>query len=379
MIRKELLFFTGTRADFGKVAPLARHASNEGFSIKFFVTGMHMLKKYGLTKLEVHGETYAEITEFVNQRPVDAQDIVLCKTAMGLSDYLAENKPDLVVIHGDRIEALAAAIVCATNNVRSAHIEGGEVSGTIDEALRHATSKLSTHHFVSSKKAFHRLIKMGEDSSQVYNIGSPELDVHVQNDSLSLSEVKKYYDIDFDDYGICLFHPVTTEHASMKLQAECVFKALVNSHKNFVVILPNNDPGSEFIDLCIDALPTSRFRCIPSMRFLYFSKLLQHAACIVGNSSAGVREAPFFGVPSVNVGNRQKNRSVASSITNVSAMELASDPSLILEVWNKRYPKCTDFGEGDASRKFAQIISTEQFWEWPLQKIYNETDQGVEC
>lgn len=376
MTTKELLFFTGTRADFGKIAPLARYASNVGFSIKYFVTGMHMMEKYGLTKCEVHGETYAEITEFLNQRPGDAQDIVLCKTAIGLSDYLAENKPDLVVIHGDRIEALAAAIVCATNNIRSAHIEGGEVSGTIDEALRHATSKLSTHHFVSSKKAFHRLIKMGEDSSQVYNIGSPELDVHIKNNSVSLLEVKQYYEIVFDDYGICLFHPVTTEHASMKLQAECVFNALVRSHKNFVVILPNNDPGSEFIDQCIDALPTSRFRCIPSMRFLYFSKLLQNAACIVGNSSAGVREAPFFGVPSIDVGNRQKNRSVAPSITNVSAIDLASNTSLILKVWNKRYPKCTDFGEGDAARKFAQIISTEQFWEWPLQKKYNETDQG---
>lgn len=378
MKTKELLFFTGTRADFGKVAPLARYAASEGFSIKYFVTGMHMMKKYGLTKLEVHGETYAEITEFLNQRPDDAQDIVLCKTAMGLSDYLAENKPDLVVIHGDRIEALAAAIVCATNNIRSAHIEGGEVSGTIDEALRHATSKLSTHHFVSSQKSFNRLIRMGEDSSQVYNIGSPELDVHVQNNGISLSEVKQYYDIAFDEYGICLFHPVTTEHTSMKQQAECVFKALVNSHKNFVVILPNNDPGSEFIDQCIDTLPTSRFRCIPSMRFLYFSKLLQNAACIVGNSSAGVREAPFFGVPSIDVGNRQKNRSDAPSIINVSAMELAGDTSLIFEVWNNRYPKCTDFGEGNASKKFAQIISTQQFWDWPLQKVFNEIDKGSE-
>lgn len=377
MSTKELLFFTGTRADFGKLAPLARQATNNGFSVKFFVTGMHMMKKYGLTKLEVLGESYADVTEYLNQRPGDPQDIVLCKTALGFSDYLAENRPDLVVIHGDRIEALAASIVCATNNIRSAHIEGGEVSGTIDEALRHATSKLSTHHFVSSKSAFDRLVKMGEARSQIYNIGSPELDVHVQNSSLSLSEVKQYYDIFFDEYGICLFHPVTTEYETMKFQSECVFKALIDSQKKFVVILPNNDPGSEFIDECISSLPKSHFRCIPSMRFVYFSKLLQNAACIVGNSSAGVREAPFFGVPTINIGNRQTNRSTAASIMNVSASALASDPSQILRVWNKRYPKCNDFGEGDASVKFVDILSTAQFWQWPLQKIYHENDKAA--
>ena len=372
MTKKDLLFFTGTRADFGKLAPLARQAYHDGFSIKFFVTGMHMMKKYGLTKLEVLGETYAEVTEYLNQRPGDAQDVILCKTVMGLSDYLTESRPDLVIIHGDRIEALAASIVCATNNIRSAHIEGGEVSGTIDEALRHATSKMSTHHFVSSDKAAYRLRKMGEAISQIYNIGSPELDAHTQNDTLSLSEVKQYYDIFFEDYGICLFHPVTTEYASMRRQAECIFSALVKSQKNYVVILPNNDPGSEFIESCIASLPKSRFRCIPSMRFHYFSKLLQHAACIIGNSSAGVREAPFFGVPTINVGNRQTNRSTANSIINISAIELANDPSLILRVWNERHPKCTDFGEGDAALKFSNILSSGQFWNWPLQKQYNE-------
>lgn len=377
MSAKKLLFFTGTRADFGKLAPLARHAAKAGFSITFFVTGMHMMKKYGLTKLEVLGETYAEVTEYLNQRIGDTQDVILSKTVMGFSDYLTENRPDLVVIHGDRIESLAAAIVCATNNIRSAHVEGGEVSGTIDEALRHATSKLSTHHFVSSTVASHRLLKMGEASSQIYIIGSPELDIHFQNNSLSLLEVKQYYDIFFEEYGICLFHPVTTEHASMKLQAECLFKSLVQSNKNFVVILPNNDPGSEFIEEYIHSLPKSRFRCIPSMRFLYFSKLLQNASCIIGNSSAGVREAPFFGVSSINVGNRQTNRSSAPSITNVSAIELLNDPSLISKVWNDRHPRCIDFGEGDAAFKFVNILSSDRIWEWPMQKVYNEVHDAL--
>lgn len=377
MNTKELLFFTGTRADFGKLVPLARHAKSKGFRIKFFVTGMHMIKKYGLTKLEVLRENYAEVTEYLNQRPDDPQDVVLCKTVMGLSDYLTENKPDIVIIHGDRIEALAASIVCATNNIRSAHIEGGEVSGTIDEALRHATTKLSTHHFVSSNKAVERLLKMGEASSQVYNIGSPELDVHVNNKTISLSEVKRHYDIPFDEYGICLFHPVTTAYNSMKHQAESIFKALINSQKNYVVILPNNDPGSKFIEECINTLPETRFRCIPSMRFQYFSRLLQDAACIIGNSSAGVREAPFFGISTINIGDRQTNRSSAVSITNVDATELLNNPSVILKVWNKRYPRCTEFGEGNAAPKFVDILSNDLFWEWPLQKVYNEiTDSG---
>ena len=139
---RQILFVTGTRADFGKLEPLAIAARDAGFGVRFFVTGMHMMEKYGLTKTEVHRTPGVSVAEFINQREGDPQDLVLAKTVIGFSDYLQEVRPDLVVIHGDRVEALACSLVCATNYIRCAHIEGGEVSGTIDEIFRHCNTKL---------------------------------------------------------------------------------------------------------------------------------------------------------------------------------------------------------------------------------------------
>ena len=178
MVKKSILFVTGTRADFGKMEPLAIAARDAGHEVGFWVTGMHMLDRYGLTKKEVARTEGVGVYEYLNQRPGDPQDHVLAKTVTGFSDFVAEHRPDLVVVHGDRIEALACALVAATNYIRSAHIEGGEVSGTIDEIFRHCNSKLASRHFVSSEDAKRRVMAMGEPEDEIYVIGSPELDFH---------------------------------------------------------------------------------------------------------------------------------------------------------------------------------------------------------
>ena len=148
-----ILFVTGTRADFGKLEPLADSAVKAGYKVTFFTTGMHMLEKYGLTKTEVRRLSNIEAVEYINYREGDPQDIILAKTITGFSDFIQEHRPSLVVIHGDRIEALACASVCALNHIKCAHVEGAEVSGTIDEQLRHCTTKLATIHLVSSDEA----------------------------------------------------------------------------------------------------------------------------------------------------------------------------------------------------------------------------------
>lgn len=369
---KRILFITGTRADFGKLEPLAAAARDAGFPVSFFVTGMHLMERYGRTKIEVSRFAGASVFEFQNQREGDPQDMILAKTVVGFSDFLTEHRPDLAVVHGDRIEALACALVCATNYVRSAHVEGGEVSGTIDEVFRHCNTKLATHHFVSSADAAARVMALGEPEASIHVIGSPELDFHSQPSGVTIDEVKGHYGIPFEDYGICVFHPVTSEADTMGAQAEAFLGTLASSGRSFVVIAPNNDPGSDAIFRVIKSLPPERFRLIPSMRFAHFSELMKNAACMVGNSSAGVREAPFLGLPSLDVGSRQTNRGSAPSITSTEA----SDRSVILrflrDEWGKPHHPHTAFGEGRAADRFVAVLRDPAFWARGLQKQFND-------
>jgi UDP-N-acetylglucosamine 2-epimerase (hydrolysing) len=369
---RSILFVTGTRADFGKLEPLAIAARDANFAVTFFVTGMHMLDRYGLTKVEVHRTPGVLVHEFLNQRPGDPQDMILAKTVIGFSDYVTEHRPDLIVMHGDRVEALACALVAATNYIRSAHIEGGEVSGTIDEIFRHCNTKLASHHFVSSDQAARRVMALGEPASSVHVIGSPELDFHSQPSGVTIDEVRRRYAIPFDDFGIAVFHPVTSEAESMAAQAASFYGALEASGRNFVLIAPNNDPGSAAIFDVIAGLPTDRFRIIPSMRFAHFSELMKNAAAMVGNSSAGVREAPFIGLPSLDVGSRQSNRGAAPSMFVVAADDAAGIAEFLNVQWGKSYPRDTGFGTGSAAGRFAEVLANEGFWSAPLQKAFRD-------
>jgi UDP-N-acetylglucosamine 2-epimerase (hydrolysing) len=369
-MNKRLLFVTGTRADYGKLEPLAHAAQQAGFAISFFITGMHMMRRYGETRLEVKRFPGADFFEFVNQREGDALDFILSKTILGFSDFVHEHRPDLVIIHGDRVEALAASIVCAMRYIRSAHIEGGEVSGTIDESIRHCNTKLCATHFVSSEAAKARVLALGEPPDRVFNIGSPELDTHARPSGVTIAEVKKRYAIPFDEYGIAVFHPVTSEQDTIGAQARSLFGVLEDSGKCFVVIAPNNDPGTEDIFAVLEKLPSDRFRLIPSMRFNYFSELMKNAAVMVGNSSAGVREAPFLGLPSLDVGTRQSNRAQASSVTPCSAFHTQEAAQWLGEKWMRREEKCDGFGSGSASSLFLDVIMKPVFWQSTMQKMF---------
>ena len=367
---RSLLFVTGTRADFGKIEPLAVACRDAGFKISFFITGMHMMSRYGETRLEVKRFSGAEFFEFVNQRAGDAQDFILAKTVMGFSDFVHEHRPDLVIIHGDRVEAMAAAIVCAMRYITSAHIEGGEVSGTIDESIRHCNTKLCSSHFVSSESAKARVLSLGESPDRVFNIGSPELDSHARSSGVNIDDVLERYDIPFREYGIVIFHPVTSEQETIGQQAESLFSCLKLSDKNYVVILPNNDPGTEDIMTVIMNLPKDRFRLIPSMRFSYFSELMRHCSLIVGNSSAGVREAPFLGIPSIDVGTRQNARAQSPSIAALSADATISILEFISLRWGHRFARTEEFGAGHTARDFVKILNTSSFWQNARQKTF---------
>lgn len=374
---KKLIFLSGTRADFGKIEPIAKAAHESGYQVIFFVTGMHMLEKYGLTKVEVH-RNFENVAEFVNQRQGDTMDTILSKTVMGFSDYVMEEKPDVVFIHGDRVEAFAGAIVCSTNYIPCVHIEGGEVSGTIDEMFRHCNTKLSSSHLVSSDNAKRRVMALGEPEERIHVIGSPELDIHLQPSGVSLDEVRERYQIEFEEYGICVFHPVTSESDTIGQQATDLFSSLDRSGREFVIIAPNNDPGSEAIFEAISSLPEKRFRVLPSMRFRHFSELMKNASAFVGNSSAGVREVPFLGIPSLNIGSRQTNRALCNELQNCRAEDDYAIQAFLRDVWGKRLGRHSGFGSGRATEKFMNLLDSGVFWNTPLQKNFVDIASDLE-
>ena len=373
-MKKSILFVTGTRADYGKLEPLAKSLYEEGFNISFFITGMHMISKYGNTKIEVKKFKGAKFFEFINQSENDSLEIILSKTILGFSDFVYKRKPDLVVIHGDRVEALAASLVCAMQYIRTAHIEGGEISGTIDESFRHCNTKLCTSHFVSSEIAKKRVLALGEREKSIFTIGSPELDIHNENSGVSINEVKDRYSINFNEYGIVIFHPVTSELDTIGEQAYALFEALKDTKKQFIVIAPNNDPGSEEIFSILESLDENYFKVIPTMRFKYFSELIKNTSIFIGNSSTGIREVPFLGIFSIDIGTRQFNRSPVKNILNCSPFDRNFLVDIIEKKWGVKTKKSIHFGAGKSRENFLKVLKSSEYWEIPLQKFFTDSN-----
>lgn len=370
---KRILFLTGTRADFGKIKSLLNvlHSDND-FDVHVFVTGMHMQSLYGSTYLEVEACGYKNVYKYINQTSETSMDLTLSKTIEGLSSYIKEFPIDLIVVHGDRVEALAGAIVGSLNNILVAHIEGGEISGTVDELLRHAVSKMSHIHFVSNTEAKKRLIQLGESQDMIFEIGSPDMDLMFSSNLPDITTVKKKYEISFDNYGIVLYHPVTTEYEMTEKNVKSFVDALLQDNRNYVVIYPNNDLGSTFIRKEYDRLKqNSRFHVFPSIRFEYFLTLLKQSDFIIGNSSAGIREAPAYGIPSVNIGTRQNNRAKGTTIINCNEKkdDILNTLSKIKDI---HAGKDLLFGTGNSGELFYKILKQEDFWKTSNQKLFND-------
>ncbi len=372
--RRRVLFLTATRADFGKLKPLISAVrDDESFDYHIYATGMHLLERHGATVNEIRAAGFDNLTAYANQTEGagSTMDLVLARTVEGLGSFIRDTKPDLLVVHGDRVEPLAGAVTGILNDTLVAHVEGGELSGTVDELLRHAISKLSHVHFVANDEAARRLMQMGEVPASVHVIGSPETDIMLSEDLPALAEVRRRYEIGFDRYGILIFHPVTMEEDDLARQCAEVLAALDATDTSFVVLYPNNDKGSEIVLPMIQGLEGSaRFRVLPSMRFEYFLTLLKHASLVLGNSSMGVREAPVYGVPSINIGTRQRRRASSPSILDVPAERgaiVAAMTSL-----PERHEPTYAFGKGESARRFREALHNPSFWEVPKQKQFQD-------
>jgi len=372
-MNKNILFLSGTRADFGKIKALIQTVKDlESYDYQIFVTGMHLLKRYGSTHIEITKSGFQNIHRYINQHVDEPMEMILANTIHGLSRYVHENRPDMIIVHGDRVEALAGAIVGSMNNILVAHIEGGERSGTVDELIRHSVTKLSHLHLVANQEAKQRILQMGEDKASVKIIGSPDIDVMKSKNLPTIQEVKTYYKIPFDQYHIVMFHPVTTEVTKFKKYAQNLVDALIKSSENFVVIYPNNDHGTNHILYEYDRLTNlENFKIFPSIKFESFLTLIENAKSIIGNSSAGIREAPIYGIPSINIGTRQNLRFKSSSILDCDYTKEDILKSINHINNNQiKHIECEYFGSGNSADEFKKLLQDTNTWKTSPQKAF---------
>ncbi|MBE5963896.1 MAG: UDP-N-acetylglucosamine 2-epimerase (hydrolyzing) [Lachnospira sp.] len=374
---KKILFITGTRADYGKIKPLIRAIEDsDKFEAYIYVSGMHVIPMFGNTYKEVLKDKYKNIYVDFGLVHSNSMSLNLGNVICRLSGYVQHVNPDMIVVHGDRIDAMAGAVVGALNNIKVAHIEGGEISGTIDESIRHAISKFAHIHFVCNEEAKKRLVQMGESKEHIYIIGSPDIDIMLSDNLPTMEMAKGKYEIPFDEYGILMYHPVTTEYNKVPDNIKHVVDAVLKSNENYVVIYPNNDQGSEFILNEYKRLKDNDKICIyPSVRFEYFLTLLKNAKFVLGNSSAGVRETGVYGIPAIDVGNRQTGRYSINMIKNIQHVMENEEAicNAIKNIGNYK-TKGSFYGDGNSVNKFMEILNRSELWELELQKKFVEKE-----
>lgn len=288
-------------------------------------------------------------------------------------------RPDIVMALGDRYEVLAVAIAAAYLGIPLAHLQGGELSGSIDEKVRHAVTKLSDVHFVSHLNARARLLAMGENPNSVYVTGCPSMDIALplrKNREMPIREITHYFpSSDHPNlekpYLVLIQHPVTSQQGQCLQQAWASLQAVAKCGMQTLMFLPNVDPGADEILGVLSTLRASDkaswlYIC-PDMPPELFLRVVANSKCVIGNSSVGIRECSFLGVPAVNIGIRQRNRDRGPNV-----LDVPHDPAEILRAIQHQlmvgtYPPSDLYGDGHAGPQIAQILSGEQFG---IEKAY---------
>ena len=370
---KKIIFVTATRADYGKLKTIITSIQkHKKFKAYVFVTGMHNMKEYGSTYIQIQKDKIKNIKKFSNQKLGYNHNKIISKTIDGFSSFANKIKPDLVIVHGDRIEPLACAIVCCLNNIKIAHFEGGELSGTVDEIFRHSISKLCNIHFVTNKIAKKRLIQLGELKQNIFITGSPDIDLLLSKNLPSLKDVVNKYNIKFEKFSMAIYHPVTTDIHNLKNHITSFVRALKKSREKYILIFPNNDLGSNIILNEYRKIKNDHIKIFPSIRFEYYLTLLKNSKFIIGNSSSGIIEAPYYGVPTINIGDRQKNRANLKSIINCK-YKYSSIMKLIKKYSNeKKFKRSYFFGSGKSNTKVMKILKSGKIWKIQNQKQFKD-------
>jgi UDP-hydrolysing UDP-N-acetyl-D-glucosamine 2-epimerase len=345
--------------------------------LQLILGGMVILEKYGRILHSIDGKELS-----VNRKiyfVVEGESLVTMTKSAGIavSEFATafeDMRPDIVMVIADRFECLPIAMAASYMNILVAHVEGGEISGSIDESIRHAISKLSHIHFPASMEAAKRLERMGEDPSTIFAVGGTSMDIIRSLNLIDLDPVRKYQanwgmgamvDLEPGKYIVVIQHPVTTEYEKNYRNIKETIAALEELRIPSVWILPNMDAGSDGVNKGI-----RKFREHQNPDFIHFFKsmpieiyapLLQNCACIVGNSSSGIREAAFLGTPCVNVGTRQNGRQRGHNVVDCDYERLEIIDAIKRQVGHGRYEPEYIYGDGFAADKIVDILKTGSF------------------
>ena len=333
---KKICFVTGTRADYGIMSPLMQAISRrDDIELQIIATNMHLAPQFGMTVNEIIADGLNvswRIDSLLSGDSPAATVKTMGLTQIGMADALSHLTPDLIVILGDRYEMLAAASAALIYRIPVAHLYGGETTeGAYDDAIRHAITQLSTYHFTSTEQYARRVISMGAKPENVHWIGSLGVDNITHEDFLPLHDLEESIGHELGKrFIVATFHPVTTTPGEEVSQTKALLQALdrkISEGWKVLFTMPNSDTGGNLVAATIREWAAEHPEAVAVSASLgrrrYYSAL-KHAAAVVGNSSSGLIEAPSFGIPTLDIGDRQKGRARGRSVMNV-----APDPEAI--------------------------------------------------
>lgn len=322
---RKICFVTGTRAEYGLLSRLMRLVKKDNdLRLQVIATNMHLMPEYGETYKEIEKDGFTIDKKVYMHKPSDdAHGIIssMAEEMQGMNDALSELKPDILVLLGDRYEILVAAQVALIHRIPIAHIHGGEVTeGAFDDAIRHSVTKMSSLHFTSCEEYRHRVIQMGEQPSRVFDVGSLGVENIKAVPLMTKDELEASLDFKIDTQTILVtYHPVTLGGDPAKDIRE--FLDALDQFKDLKVIftMPNSDTGRDAIALAVENYVekhSNSAKAYTSLGLKRYLSTLQFVKAAVGNSSSGIIEVPSFGIPTLNIGDRQKGRLASKSVVN---------------------------------------------------------------
>ncbi len=323
---KKVCVVTGTRAEYGLLKPLIKKIDcDKDLKLQLVVTGMHLSPEFGLTYKEIEQDGFEIIERNEMLLSSDTPNGITKSVGLGtigFADIFTRIEPDIVVILGDRYEIFAAATAAMIHRIPIAHIHGGELTeGIIDEAIRHAITKMSVLHFTTTQDYRNRVVQLGEHPDRVFCVGSLGVENIKTQLLMSKKELESSIEFNLDKpYIMVTFHPVTLENNTVKQQFQYLLEALDSIHNYiFLFTKANADTDGRIINQEIDAYVNknkSRVFAVASLGMIRYLSALQYCDMVVGNSSSGIIEAPSFHIPTVNIGNRQKGRVRGKSVVD---------------------------------------------------------------